>query len=198
MNAGPPVGYQQSMKTAVLTGVLAAGLVAAGCAGHGTGSTADSGPGGSPPGTTAAGGKCQTSQLAAEVRPHGAAAGNRYATLVLRNTSEQMCSLRGYGGIQLADSARRPIVTQQERDPQHPPQPVAVAPGDTASTLLHWGVVPGENEPDDRPCQPEPAYLLVIPPDETTQLAAAWPGGPVCQQGRIDQWAYAPGIVEPG
>jgi hypothetical protein len=103
----------------------------------------------------------------------------------------------GYGGLQLATASRRPLPTIQRRDPMHPPRLVRLAPGGKASTVLSWGVVPSGSEPVTGPCEPVPSLLLVIPPDETTQLAVPWRFGSVCQRGTITQWAYAAGIVQP-
>jgi hypothetical protein len=141
--------------------------------------------------------RCHTADLAGSLRGGDAAAGNRYATLVLTNISHRTCTLYGYGGIQLADAGRRPVPTVQRRDPLHRPSLIRLAPGGRASALLHWGVVPGVGEPQTGRCEPLPSLLLVIPPDEHTQLAVPWRFGVVCQHGTIGQWAYQRGILTP-
>lgn len=214
------------MKAGVLTATVgAAALLVAGCGGaadrttagrptptSSAPSTADhSGPSGrsTPSGSPSAGPgspsesalagptRCHTSELTASLRPQGAAAGNRYATLVLTNHTAHTCRIYGYGGLGLLDAQHHAIVTHQYRNPAHPPVLVTVTPGHSASTLLHWGVVPAGAEQETGPCEPQPSFLSVIPPDETDPLVVAWPDGPVCQQGRIDQWAYAAGISLP-
>ncbi len=159
-----------------------------------TATATDSGsPSGS--GTPAAGSRCGTADLTGSLRQLDAAAGNRYATLVLTNTSQRTCTLFGYGGIQLAAADRRPVVTMQVRDHTRPPATVRLQPGATASSLLHWGAVPSGSEPVMGACEATPALLLVIPPDEHDQLSVRWTFGPVCQRGKIDQRAYVAGIV---
>jgi hypothetical protein len=158
--------------------------------------TATTPPGGtSSPPAPASGTRCHTGDLAAALREGDAAAGNRYATLVLTNTSRRICTVFGYGGLQLADARRQPIPTVQQRDPAHPPSLIRLDPGRRASTRLHWSAVPHTGEAMTGPCEPTPALLLVIPPDERTQLAVRWTSGPVCGHGAIEEWAYAPGIV---
>jgi hypothetical protein len=78
----------------------------------------------------------------------------------------------------------QPLPTNVVRNPP-PPQPLVLAPGAIVHTVLHWTVVnsPGDSAPQ---CQPQPAFLDITPPDETTQLVLGWSGEPVCAQGRID------------
>src|SRR5204862_313766 len=93
-----------------------AGTTTAGTTTAGTsGAAATSSP---PPAGT--GTRCRTGDLAASLRPEDSAAGNRYAMLMLANTSRRTCTLYGYGGIQLATAERRAVPTLQRRDPAHP------------------------------------------------------------------------------
>jgi hypothetical protein len=206
---------------AALIALAAAGVLAAGCAdrnspapsaGSGT-TTGGSTTGGSPsgaatttgaPSTTPSVGqsspsatttRCRTGDLAAALTRGDAGAGNRYASLVLTNTSRRTCTIFGYGGIQLADAGRHPIPTVQHRDPMHRPSLVRLAPGARASAPLHWSAIPHSGESMTGPCEPEPALLLVIPPDERAQLAVPWHFGSVCGHGTIDQWAYTAGVL---
>ena len=149
------------------------------------------------PTTPAGPARCHSSDLTATLRLDGAAAGNRYATLALTNGTSHPCRVFGYGGLQLLDADRRPVPTRQYRDPTQPPTLVTVTPGHSVSTLLHWGAVPSGSEPEQGQCEPEASFLSVIPPDETTALVVDWTGGPVCEQGRIAEWAYQSGPVTP-
>jgi hypothetical protein len=72
------------------------------------------------------------------------------------------------------------------------PSPIALEPGAAASALLHWGAVPGEGDATEGPCQPEPAMLLVTPPDERASLEVPFDQS-VCQGGHIDVTALVPG-----
>ncbi|WP_039787295.1 DUF4232 domain-containing protein [Actinoalloteichus spitiensis] len=134
--------------------------------------------------------RCHTSELRAEVRPLNAAAGNRYADLVLTNTSGRTCSIYGYGGMELVDENGRAIATDLRRTNDPGPQLVQLAPNASAAKKLHWTVVPGEGDPEEEPCGPEPVSINVIPPDETDPLSASWTLGPVCDGGRIEGSAY--------
>jgi len=135
-------------------------------------------------------GRCTAAVLRGTVRPRDAAAGNRYADLVVTNTGAVPCTLYGYGGLQLLDAAGHPLPTTALRDEPPGPALVTVAPHATAEKLLHWGVVPTGNEPADRPCQPTPARLSIIPPDETQPFTVTWDLGPVCAAGTIHGSAY--------
>jgi hypothetical protein len=50
--------------------------------------------------------------------------------------------------------------------------------------------VPGAGDNQTGPCQPEPAGLKLIPPDETEPFEVPWTFGPVCEQGTIFLSAY--------
>jgi hypothetical protein len=164
------------------------------------GRTAGTGPAGQPPPASgdAGGGKagsrslsrCHTSMLSASVVPGQPGAGQRYADLVLTNTSGVACRVYGYPGMQLVSASGGPIPTAVERQPGTAPL-VMLAPGQRASSLLHWTIVPGIGE--GTPCEPTAAGLSVIPPDETAPLHTSWPGGPVCQHGQIFTTTFQPG-----
>lgn len=134
--------------------------------------------------------RCHTSMLTGSLQEPEAGAGQRYAQLVLRNSSNETCTIYGYGGLQLVDEAGRPLPTKMERTPNPGPSLITLDPGETASATLHWTAVPHEGEPTDAPCQPTPARAQVIPPDETDPLTITWNAGPVCGFGSIDNSAY--------
>ncbi|MCI2423803.1 DUF4232 domain-containing protein [Saccharopolyspora sp. K220] len=134
--------------------------------------------------------RCHTSMLSGSLAQPDAGAGQRYAELVLRNSSSETCTLYGYGGMQLIDQSGRPLPTDMTRVPNPGPTLITLAPGETASATLHWTAVPHEGEPEDAPCQPTPARAEVIPPDETDPLSITWTSGPVCGFGSIDGSAY--------
>jgi hypothetical protein len=134
--------------------------------------------------------RCHTSMLAAHVSPGQPGAGQRYAGLVLTNTSGTRCQLYGYPGLQLVTATGARVPTAVERQPGSEPL-ISLAPGQQASSQLHWTVVPGTGE--GSPCEPTPSGLIVTPPDETTALHTSWPGGPACQHGQIFVTAFQPG-----
>ncbi|MBB5153760.1 DUF4232 domain-containing protein [Saccharopolyspora phatthalungensis] len=134
--------------------------------------------------------RCHTSMLSGSLRESEAGAGQRYAELVLRNSSHQTCTLYGYGGMQLVDQSGRPLPTSIERTPNPGPSLITLGPGETASATLHWTVVSHDGEPTNGPCQPTPARARVIPPDETDPITVTWNSGPVCGFGSISGSAY--------
>ncbi|MEU6269341.1 DUF4232 domain-containing protein [Saccharopolyspora shandongensis] len=134
--------------------------------------------------------RCHTSMLTGTVEGAEAGAGQRYADLVLRNSSNETCTLYGYGGMQLVDASGQAVPTKMERTPNPGPGLITLAPGESARATLHWTAVPHEGEPMEGPCQPTPARAQVIPPDETDALSVTWNVGAVCGFGEIDNSAY--------
>ncbi|PFG93819.1 uncharacterized protein DUF4232 [Saccharopolyspora erythraea NRRL 2338] len=134
--------------------------------------------------------RCHTSMLSGSLQPGEPGAGQRYAELVLTNTSGETCNLYGYGGLQLIGADGRPLPTDLKRTPNPGPTLIRLAPGKSASATLHWTAVPHEGEPTDGQCQPTPVRAEVIPPDETEPLSVTWDLGEVCGFGSIDGSAY--------
>ena len=156
-----------------------------------TDGTTSSPPASGTDGTPAGVDRCHTSELAGSLVPGSPGAGQRYATLVLRNTGDVACTIHGYGGVGLVDGDGAALPTHQVRRSDPAPTTVTLQPGDTASSELHWGAVPGPGDSSSGDCQPTPAALRVIPPDETDPLSVPWTQGPVCVGGTIEQTAYA-------
>ncbi|MGE5288701.1 MAG: DUF4232 domain-containing protein [Micromonosporaceae bacterium] len=145
-----------------------------------------------PAGTQAAGaGRCHTSMLSAHVTMGNPGAGQRYAFLVLTNTSRSNCRVYGFPGAQLLNASGGNIPTRVTRE-SVPPQLITVAPGKHAYSQLHWTVVPGTGETGS-PCEPNPSQVKITPPDETAALSTSWPGGSVCQRGQIFVMPFRPG-----
>ena len=165
-------------------------------AGVGTGTTAVGATTSAPPAPTTPAGtspartdRCHTSELTGSLGPETAGAGQRYATLILRNTGGRTCTVHGFGGVGLAGADGRALPTTQVRS-GGPATTVRLAPGGTARSALHWGSINGPGDPPTGDCQPTPATLRVIPPDETDPLSVAWTFGPVCEGGTIEQQPY--------
>jgi hypothetical protein len=158
--------------------------------------------GGPPPTTTSAeaapappgGGntRCSAAVLRGRMEPGDPGAGQRHARLVVTNTGPAPCTLYGYGGLQLLDRGGRPLPTDLIRQATPGPALVRLAPGASAAKNLHWTIVPSENEPTDRQCEPPAATISVIPPDERQPFQVSWSLGEVCGHGRIDGSAYYP------
>jgi hypothetical protein len=149
-------------------------------------------PGNASGGSSAAGqsARCHTSMLSAHVVPGQPGAGQHYAELVLTNSSGTSCRIYGFPGMQLVSSSGGNVPTAVQRQPGSEPV-VTLAPGQQASSLLHWTIVPGTGE--GSPCEPSASGLTVTPPDETSPLHTSWPGGPVCQHGQVFVTPFQPG-----
>jgi hypothetical protein len=183
-----------------------AGHASSGASASGTGQTSGAtgavATSGSPGATSAAGGsggegarsdRCHTSELTGRLVPGSPGAGQRYATLTLTDTGGQTCTIDGYGGLGLAGSDGGALPTRQVRVPSPAPTLVTLHAGQAVSAQLHWSAVAGTGDTAPGACQPTPATLRVIPPDETDALSVPWGLGPVCEQGSIDQTAYRAG-----
>jgi len=123
--------------------------------------------------------------------PGSPGAGQRYATLVLTDSGGVACTVFGFGGLGLVGPSGDPLPTRQVRVRDPAPTVVTLRPGGTVTSELHWGAVAGPGDEQSGDCQPEPATLQVIPPDETQALSVPWGQGPVCEGGTIEQKAYA-------
>jgi hypothetical protein len=130
--------------------------------------------------------------LSASVTTLDSGAGQRYAAVVLENTSERACTVTGYPGLQLITTSGD-IPTRVKRLAKPTPTNVRLAPGESASSTIRWAVIASGNEPTSGPCQPEASSLLVTPPDATRSLSTAWTGGPVCAKGRFGTKAFVAG-----
>lgn len=137
--------------------------------------------------------RCHTSDLSASLRPLDSGAGQRYAALTLTNRSGHVCQVYGYVGMLLLDGSSISLPTDVVRNANPGPQIVSLAPGQSAFTLLHWTVVAGPGESQTAQCEPQPVYVEITPPDETTQLVVGWNMQFVCLHGRIDVNGLAPG-----
>jgi hypothetical protein len=134
--------------------------------------------------------RCSASALKGEITSGDAAAGNRYAKLVVTNTGKAACTLYGYGGLALANASGADMPTKLTRTLDPKPALVTLQPGQKAAKNLHWGAVPDGSESTTGPCEPESAGLNVIPPDETQPFAVKSSLGSVCEHGTVDGSAY--------
>ncbi|ONK15893.1 DUF4232 domain-containing protein [Streptomyces sp. MP131-18] len=153
--------------------------------------------GGAPPAAADDPAWCSPDALSASLTPLSPGAGNRYAALVLTNTSDTACRTQGWPGLQLTAQDGDDIPTTTVRDDSAAPQVLTVEPGGSAWAQLHWSAVPGEQDPADGNCGPDPAGLAVIPPDEYSPTSAEWDFGSVCGAGRIEALPLAAGTGPP-
>lgn len=136
--------------------------------------------------------ECRTQDLGFALKQGSPGAGQRYATVVLTDTSGRTCTVTGYGGLGLLGAPGEGVPTDLRRQPSPAPQTVTLAPGQSARSLLHWSVVPAGDEPGSA-CEPTARTVVITPPDETTSALRSWSLGPVCEHGLIQQNAYVPG-----
>ncbi|MEU7883232.1 DUF4232 domain-containing protein [Microbispora bryophytorum] len=131
--------------------------------------------------------RCRATGLRARVGRQDPGAGNRYAPLVLTNTSGKTCWVYGFVGLVLIDG-RGDVLRTRTRRESVTPHRVSLRPGASAHARLHWTVVPSGHETR---C-PSSARLMIIPPDEVAHLEVPFTAT-VCDDGRIDARPMAPG-----
>lgn len=134
--------------------------------------------------------RCTAAFLSGTVETTDSGAGSRSITLVVRNTSQQACTLWGFGGLEMLDATKQSIPTNAERNLGPGPTLVTLTPNATAGKLMRWSVVATGDEPTTGPCQQPATSINVTPPDETEAFEVNYELGPVCANGRIETSAY--------
>jgi Protein of unknown function (DUF4232) len=129
--------------------------------------------------------RCTVSMLLGELRAPTAGAGQRQAKLLLTNVTRKTCSLGGFVGGQLLGARNNDLPTNVVRNSARRAGMVTLAPGQSATTSLQWGVIAGTGDRQSGECQPTPARIEITPPNASSHLVLPWRNGPVCQQGRI-------------
>ncbi len=128
---------------------------------------------------------CHVADLSARIVPGSPGAGQRYGTLVLTNRSSHTCHTYGYVGMAFLDAHGHVLATDVVRTATTHPRRVTLAPGQRATSQLHWSDVPGVGD-STGPCVRAPKRLEITPPDMYRHLVIAWSGGTACERGRID------------
>ena len=136
-------------------------------------------PATSPPSTTtsaqAGSTPCISAQLAVELGQSGGAAGSVGVVVSFKNTSSAACSLYGYPGLQMLDSAGHPIATEVIRGtsttvPSVPEDAVQVAPGAEASFNLGFPDATGYGSAS---C-PTSTNVEFTPPNAVQPITIPW------------------------
>ena len=187
--ASPAPGRASSGVTASATPSTTRSVIAASSAGSRP-SAPKSYPASSPP--PERGSRCATDVLRGSLELADAAAGNRYARLVVTNTGPAACTLRGHHGFQLLGPGDEMLPTDVQWTDNPGTALVTLAPGASAASNLRWSAVPAAGDATSGPCRPEPVKAQAIPPDETTPVVVDWTFGPVCAGGRIEISAFYP------
>ncbi|MBN9734950.1 MULTISPECIES: DUF4232 domain-containing protein [unclassified Pseudonocardia] len=199
----------RTRRISIVAGALAAGLLLAGCGGDAGSSaagqmTAPSSEQAAPetPASTGeqesgqegggsaeqAADRCTTADLSATVnQPTGT--GQQSTILAWRNTSDQPCTMTGFGGVDLR-GPEDPTFGPSYSLPRSSEEatPVTLQPGGTGittiTTLSGGGWTPTE--------------VVVTAPDETTSTTIPWRGGPVQRQDGATRPGSYIGPVEQG
>lgn len=140
---------------------------------------------------------CGTATLHAKLTLGGAAAGSRYATLVLTNTGAAPCHTYGYPGLKLTGGGDPPTKAVRVTETGKAVR-LILNPGASAWTRLHWGAAPGAGDHQSGTCQPTATHLWITPPDQRDHLTARWSYGPVCERGTLYVSPLHPGDHDPG
>ncbi|MEI7623739.1 MAG: DUF4232 domain-containing protein [Actinomycetes bacterium] len=110
---------------------------------------------------------CATTQLKGGLGDSQSGAGQRYTVLVLTNTGNRACDLRGFPGVSLVDANGKQIGEPAAREGSEGPT-VSLPPGASASAILRTSAA-GMGAP----CEPTSAQIRVYPPDNTASLIVA-------------------------
>jgi len=115
--------------------------------------------------TSSPGGACATSQLSLSAGPTDGAAGSIYTTFYLTNTAASPCSIRGFPGVSLLDTAGGIVGQPATREGSEGPS-VRLGPDQRASFILRVGTATrtGCNVPIPS------TQVKVYPPDQSGPL----------------------------
>jgi Protein of unknown function (DUF4232) len=124
--------------------------------------------------------RCLVNQLSSSMRAGSPGAGQRYATITLKNTSKVTCETGGYVGLGLTNSKNKALPTHAVRDNKQHVTAIKLTPGEKATELIQWGVVSGTGT-----CVKSAKHLLVTPPNDFHSFILPWKMGTVCESGRF-------------
>jgi hypothetical protein len=200
----------RTRRISIVAGALAAGLLLAGCGGDAGSSAAgqmtapsseqaapetpastgeqESGGQGSGGSAEQAADRCTTADLSATVnQPTGS--GQQSTILAWRNTSDQPCTMTGFGGVDLR-GPEDPTFGPSYSLPRSSEEatPVTLQPGGTGITTITT-LSGGDWTPTE---------VVVTAPDETTSTTIPWRGGPVQRQDGATRPGSYIGPVEQG
>jgi hypothetical protein len=98
--------------------------------------------------------------------------------------------------MMLEDTNSSGQATTVTRNAAVKPVTITLANGASAATTVRFDFdMPAKDEPQTGNCEAPSVYLLITPPDETTQLSTTIIGGPitVCNHGTLDVLAFVAG-----
>ncbi|WP_181038586.1 DUF4232 domain-containing protein [Arthrobacter sp. ZGTC131] len=136
-----------------------------------------------PQATAAAAQLCKAGALKATTdATGGGAAGSVYMELILTNTGQASCQLKGFAGVSLTSGPNgQPIGAPAQRETSVPVGDVLLAPGKSGTAVLRY--TQAGNYPD---CVKAPAAgFRVYPPEDTASLFVARPSD-ACSNASIE------------
>ncbi|MGW6731179.1 DUF4232 domain-containing protein [Streptomyces sp. NPDC055013] len=117
--------------------------------------------------------RCHTAELRAKIGRPSPGAGQRNFPIVLTNTTERTCTVRGYPGAAFVDASGKQLGPDPKRSPDTPTA-VTLAPGRSAWAGLSFA------SPEISGARTAlPTALLVTPPDERESIEVKWTAGEV-------------------
>ncbi|MFJ8630566.1 DUF4232 domain-containing protein [Streptomyces sp. NPDC093568] len=134
--------------------------------------------------------RCHTSELRAAIGRPSPGAGQRNFPIVLTNTGDRTCSVRGYPGAAFVDASGEQLGPDPKRSPDTPTT-VTLTPGRSA-----WAGLTYASPEISGARTARPAALLVTPPDERDPLKVAWTAGEVPVAGNESSVFLT--VVQPG
>ncbi len=163
-----------------------------GTPGTGTPATepATTGTGSPAPEPTASSTRCHTSELRASIGRPSPGAGQRNFPIVLTNTADRTCTVRGYPGAAFVDASGKQLGPDPKRSPDTP-ETVTLAPGRSA-----WAGLTFASPEISGARTATPEALLVTAPDERDALKVAWTAGEVPVAGNESSVFLT--VVQPG
>lgn len=151
---------------------------------------ATTGTGSPAPEPTASSTRCHTSDLRASIGRPSPGAGQRNFPIVLTNTADRTCTVRGYPGAAFVDASGQQLGPDPKRSPDTPGT-VTLAPGRSA-----WAGLTFASPEISGARTATPDALLVTPPDERDALKVAWTAGEVPVAGNASSVFLT--VVQPG
>ncbi|WP_369174654.1 DUF4232 domain-containing protein [Streptomyces sp. R28] len=163
-----------------------------GTAGSGKPTTEPSTAGTGSPATESTGSttRCHTSELRAAIGRPSPGAGQRNFPIVLTNTADRTCTVRGYPGAAFVDASGRQLGPDPKRSADTPTT-VTLAPGRSA-----WAGLTFASPEISGARTATPKALLVTPPDERDSIEVAWTAGAVPVAGNESSVFVT--VVQPG
>jgi hypothetical protein len=142
--------------------------------------------------------RCHTADLSPTVSIVAGSQGTGHELMNVRltNASGHTCTVYGFPGMKLEDQNGAGQATTVTRNHGVATKTITVANGASAAATVRFDFnIPAADEPQGANCEAASVYLMITPPDETTQLSATITGGPVtvCQHGTLDVLPFISG-----